>query len=134
MIVDYFHAEGVAVEPSKAKPPLIIDANTVLAGAIAMQCFQSIARDAAKFELMGVLRWPDGSFQRPWRIGNPGEVGLLVEKLDELRSGCPVTVAMESSGTYGDAVRQGLSDARIEVHRVSDKAVKAPAGIGTTRT
>ena len=29
--------------------------------------------DVAKLELMAVLRWPDGSFQRPWRIENPGE-------------------------------------------------------------
>jgi transposase len=33
-----------------------------------------------------------------------------------------VTVALESSGTYGDALRQALSDAGIEVHRVSGKA------------
>jgi transposase len=74
-----------------------------------------------------VLRWPDGRFQRPWRIANPGEVGLLVEKLEALRSSCPVTVAMESSGTYGDAVRQALGDGSIVVHRVSAKAVKDQA-------
>lgn len=83
--------------------------------------------DVSKSELMGVLRWPDGSFGRPWRVGNPGELGSLVGKLVELRSICPVTVAMESSGTYGDAVRQALGDAQIVVHRVSAKAVKDQA-------
>ena len=95
--------------------------------------------DVAKFELMAVLRWPDGSFQRPWRVVNPDEVGLLVAKLRELGmalrstpgstpgSGGAVTVAMESSGTYGDAARAALSDAAIEVHRVSAKAVKDQA-------
>ena len=32
-----------------------------------------------------MLRWPDGSFQRPWRVANPGDLGLLVAKLKELR-------------------------------------------------
>jgi transposase len=30
---------------------------------------------------------------------------------------------MESTGTYGDAIRQALTDAKLEVHRVSGKAV-----------
>jgi hypothetical protein len=34
---------------------------------------------------------------------------------------------LESSGTYGDAVRQALSDVGLEVHRVSAKAVKDQA-------
>lgn len=48
--------------------------------------------DVAKLELMAVLRWPDGSFLRPWRVVNPAEVGVLVGKLVELRASCPVTV------------------------------------------
>ena len=34
---------------------------------------------------------------------------------------------MESSGTYGDPLRQALSDAGLEVQRVSAKAVKDQA-------
>jgi hypothetical protein len=83
--------------------------------------------DVAKFELMAVLRWPDGAFQKPWRIINPDEIGLLIALLEKLHSSCPVTVAMESSGTYGDALRQTLSDAGIPVQRVSAKAVKDQA-------
>jgi transposase len=83
--------------------------------------------DVAKRELMAVLRWPDGSFQRPWRVANPGDLGLLAGKLKELSAACPVTVAMESSGTYGDPLRQQLSDAGLAVARVSAKAVKDQA-------
>jgi transposase len=115
---------------SKSKPYSSVSVKSVEVGVLVAEhrcqaCVVGI--DVAKFELMGVLRWPDGSFQRPWRIANPGEVGLLVGKLVELRSSCPVTVAMESSGTYGDAVRQALGDASIVVHRVSAKAVKDQA-------
>jgi len=115
---------------SKSKPYSSMSVKSVEASVLAAEhrgqaCVLGI--DVAKFELMGVLRWPDGRFQRPWRIANPGEVGLLVEKLEALRSSCPVTVAMESSGTYGDAVRQALGDGSIVVHRVSAKAVKDQA-------
>ena len=115
---------------SKSKPYCSMSVKSVEASVLAAEhrgqaCVLGI--DVAKFELMGVLRWPDGTFGRPWRIANPGEVGLLVEKLEALGSSCPVTVAMESSGTYGDAVRQALGDASIMVHRVSAKAVKDQA-------
>jgi transposase len=80
--------------------------------------------DVAKGEHAACVVWPDRSFARPWRVKSPGQVGLLVSRLLELRRHCPVVVAMESSGTYGDALRQALSDAGIEVHRISAKAVK----------
>jgi transposase len=80
--------------------------------------------DVAKNELVACLVWPDRSFERPWRVKSPGEVRLLVAKLIELKRRGPVTVAMESSGTYGDPLRQALSDRGIEVCRVSAKAVK----------
>jgi transposase len=80
--------------------------------------------DVAKEELVACLVAPDRSFDRPWRIKSPGQIGILLERLLELGRDCKVKVAMESSGTYGDAFRQALSDARIEVYRVSAKAVK----------
>lgn len=80
--------------------------------------------DVAKGELIGVLVGPDRSFDRPWRIQSPAEVRLVVSKLLELRGHCPLVVAMESSGTYGDPFRQALHDVGIEVRRVSAKAVK----------
>jgi transposase len=47
-----------------------------------------------------------------------------VQKLAALHKLCPLTVVMESSGTYGDAFRQALADAGIVLLRVSGKAVK----------
>jgi transposase len=80
--------------------------------------------DVAKDSFVLVLHWPDGSFQRPWRIKSPSEISEAVAKLAELNQHCPVKVAMESSGTYGDALRQALADAQLPVVRVSGKAVK----------
>ncbi len=78
--------------------------------------------DVGKYKLLAVCRWADGRFERPWRIDNPGEIVELVALLKRLGAGRKLLVAMESSGTYGDAVRQALQDADIEVHRVSTKA------------
>jgi len=80
--------------------------------------------DVAKGELVACVVGADRSFDRPWRVKSPGQVRLLVEKLLELGRHCRLKVAMESSGTYGDVLRQALSDAGIEVQRVSAKAVK----------
>jgi transposase len=80
--------------------------------------------DVAKRELVACLYWPDRSFERPWRVESPGEIPLLIQKLKELSAACPLAVAMESSGTYGDVLRQALGDAGIAVKRVSSKAVK----------
>lgn len=78
--------------------------------------------DIGKFELMSVLRWPDGSFERPWRTKNPDEIVRLVDLLCRVHESHQLTVAMEPTGTYGDAVRQALDDAGLCVHRVSPKA------------
>jgi transposase len=80
--------------------------------------------DVGKAELTLCLVWLDREFERPWRVRSPGQIRLVVEKLVELNALCPVTVAMESSGTYGDAFRQALADGGLPVHRVSGKAVK----------
>ena len=80
--------------------------------------------DVGKGELTLCLVWPDREFERPWRIKSPGQIRLAAGMLLELNASCPVTVAMESSGTYGDAFRQALFDVGLPVHRVSGKAVK----------
>ena len=72
-----------------------------------------------------MLRWAgDGEFERPWSVENPWEIGRLVEQLRGLRSGRPLRVGLEPSGTYGDALRQALGEAGREVLRVSPKASK----------
>ena len=83
----------------------------------------TVGLDIAKSEVMVVLRWSDGSFERPWQAENPGEIPDLIYRLQQLATGRSLRVAMESTGTYGDALRQALTDAKLDVHRVSGKAV-----------
>jgi transposase len=78
--------------------------------------------DVAKKESLSVVRWSNGEFERPWRAKTPEEVPVLVDRLRGLARD-PVVIAMESTGTYGDALRQALTDAGLTVHRVSGKAV-----------
>lgn len=80
--------------------------------------------DIAKQEIVACLRWGIGSFERPWKIVNPKEIGLLVNLCGMLKSRCDgFTVGLESTGTYGDCVRYALSESGISVQRVSGKAV-----------
>jgi hypothetical protein len=44
MVVDDVNLKGIPISPNKANPPLIVDANTVLAPSGAFQRFQSISR------------------------------------------------------------------------------------------
>lgn len=80
--------------------------------------------DVAKRELVVCLHWPDRSFDRPWRVVVPGQLGLLMERLGVLGSRGPLVSALESTGTYGDVFRQACGDAGLAVERVSSKAVK----------
>ena len=81
-----------------------------------------IGTDVGKHKRFAVCRWSDGGFERPWRVSNPSEIHTSVERLQRMSVGRRLFVAMESSGTYGDALRQGLADGGIEVQRVSGKA------------
>jgi len=78
--------------------------------------------DIGKGEILAVIRWTDGTFERPWKAKNPTEITRLVGLVQALAQEQVVTVAMESTGTYGDALRQALGDAGLCVHRVSGKA------------
>jgi transposase len=81
-----------------------------------------LGMDIGKGEVFTVIRWSDGTFERPWKAKNPTEISELVALFQVLAKDRAVTVAMESTGTYGDALRQALSDAGLSVHRVSGKA------------
>lgn len=78
--------------------------------------------DVGKMEVQVVLNWAADDFERPWKVVNPAQVGLLVEQFKQLALGRKLVVAMEPSGTYGDVLRQACTDAGIEVQRVSPKA------------
>ena len=84
----------------------------------------SVGLDIAKREIVACVRWANGEFERPWSIKNPTEIGELIELLQHLKEVCDgLTIGLESTGTYSDAVRKAMTDAFLEVHRVSGKAV-----------
>lgn len=78
--------------------------------------------DIGKFDVLAVCRWADGRFERPWRVKNPHEIPALVALAKQIQTDRKLVVAMESSGTYGDVLRQALGDKRIETQRVGGKA------------
>lgn len=84
----------------------------------------TVGLDVAKHEIVAVLRWSDGSFERPWSIHNPSEINLLVDRLIQLKESCgQLTIGLESTGTYSESIRYALTNASLEVHRVSGKGV-----------
>jgi transposase len=81
-----------------------------------------VGADIGKFDILTVPRWADSDFGRPWRVHNPEQIPELVGLLVPLAQGRRLRVALEPSGTYGDALRQALHDAGLEVLRVRPKA------------
>src|SRR3974377_2137025 len=78
--------------------------------------------DVGKFDVLVVCRWANGNFERPWRVKNPREISTLAALANRVQMERKLVVAMESSGTYGDALRQAVSDHGIEIQRVGGKA------------
>ena len=110
---------------SKSKAYAAVAVNRVLVEQLA-QGHQGqevvVGADIGKYEILAVARWAAGDFARPWRIHNPEEIPQLVGLLVQLARGRRLRVALEPSGTYGDALRQALHDAGLEALRVSPKA------------
>ena len=77
--------------------------------------------DVGKETLLAVIRWLDGTFERPWLVNNPLEIRDFVGLLRKIAQGRELRVALEPTGTYGDALRQALFDAGLRVERVSPK-------------
>jgi len=77
--------------------------------------------DVGKGHTMVVIRDSQGTTLRPWKVLQPDEIRVIAELLKELKQHRPLVVAMEPTGTYGDALRQALYDAGLAVHRVSPK-------------
>lgn len=101
---------------------------------IALETLKEVARlkgrigtcvglDIGKTEIVAVVRWPDGAFECPWSVKNPSELSELIELLLVLREECDsLIVGLESTGTYGEAVRYAMTTASLEVQRISGKA------------
>jgi transposase len=83
----------------------------------------SVGLDIGKEELVAVVRWPDATFDSPWSVKNPSEIVELIDFLKLLSQHCDsLTIGLESTGTYGEAVRYAMTAAQLEVHRISGKA------------
>jgi transposase len=78
--------------------------------------------DTGKERIRCTLRWGPDGFERPWRAGNPFDLARLAELLAAVARGRQLVVALEPTGTYGDALRQALQRAGLTVHRVRPKA------------
>jgi transposase len=78
--------------------------------------------DVGKDYILCVLRWAADDFDRPWRCRNPADLARLAQLLQSVAQGRRLVVALEPTGTYGDALRQALQQAGLRVHRVSPKA------------
>src|SRR5262245_15198862 len=78
--------------------------------------------DVGKDHILCVLRWAADDFERPWRCRNPADLVALAQVLRRLGQGRRLLVALEPTGTYGDALRQALQQAGLIAHRVSPKA------------
>ena len=80
-----------------------------------------VGMDIGKDAILCTLRWGRTDFDRPWRARNPFEVARLAELLQRVGHGRELVVAMEPTGTYGDALRQALERVGIAAQRVSPK-------------
>jgi len=83
-----------------------------------------VGLDIGKKVILVMLRWNGDDYARPVRVQNPGELLELVALLKEVGQGRSMKIALEPTGSYGDALRQALHDAPLVVHRVSAKATK----------
>ena len=84
----------------------------------------TVGLDVAKAEIVVVVRWPSGDFERPWSVVNPNEIGLLVDLLCVLNEACDsLVIGLESTGTYSEAIRYAMTQSSLTVHRLSGKGV-----------
>ena len=84
----------------------------------------SVGLDVAKAEIVVVIRWPDEVFERPWSVANPDEISLLISHLTALKQVCgKLTVGLESTGSYSEAVRRELTKGAMETYRIRGKSV-----------
>jgi transposase len=97
-----------------------VDLVKVLAGREGQEA--SLGIDMSKKRPVLMLRWGERDFERPWSARNPEEIGEVVELAQKLGAHRRLLVAMEPTGSYGDPLRQALSDAKVELRRVSPKA------------
>jgi hypothetical protein len=99
------------VIPMKSKAYRAVEVNRVDLS----KCWQGrspglvhVGFDIGKDRILAVVRWGLGDFSRPWRIANTADIQRVADLLAEVARRCRILVAMEPTGTYGDALRQAL--------------------------
>lgn len=79
--------------------------------------------DVAKEDLFGVLMTPERDVLRTIKWQHPNQTRELVGHLQRDLPDSAISVVMEPSGTYGDALRSYLNEAGLTVYRVSPKRI-----------
>jgi transposase len=121
---DEYRVHVQEVIPMKSRAYRAVDVNRVEPGLWLHEREQAVVYaglDIGKETIRCTLRWGGDDFDRPWHVRNPFDVARLVACLRQVSCGRRLLVAMEPTGTYGDALRQALAQAGLEVHRVSPK-------------
>ena len=85
--------------------------------------------DVAKHDFVAALETPEGCRLGVVKWRHPRDTRGLLEVLDERLAGVRLEVVMESSGTYGDALRWQLFRRGVAVYRVSAKHVHDAAEV-----
>jgi len=79
------------------------------------------AIDVAKKQQFGLLSTEDNTVSVLLKWNHPEQTGELLRALKDLD--CPLTMVMESTGTYGDALRYQFRQNGFEVDQISAKRV-----------
>jgi transposase len=87
------------------------------------------AVDVAKNDFMGLLQLRGGALLERVRWTHPEQTRELLRGLGEVAAVAKIEAVMESSGTYGDALRWQLNELGIAVYRVSAKRVHDAAEV-----
>jgi len=83
--------------------------------------------DIGKNKLYVVIRWTaprakHATYEQPWFVENPNDLAVLMKKLLKIAKQNSTVVGIESTGSYGDPLRQALADAGLTVYQVRTKA------------
>ena len=93
-----------------------------------------IGIDIGKNKLYVVIRWTaprakHAVYEQPWFVENPNELSELTKKLQKIAKQNSTVIGIESTGSYGDPLRQSLADAGLTVYQVRTKATSDYAEI-----
>ena len=88
-----------------------------------------LAIDVAKHDFVAVVQVRAGEILARVKWQHPQETRLLLAGVTQLQAGGPLEAVMESSGTYGDALRGQLQARGVVVYRVSAKRVHDAAEV-----